>query len=206
MKVAIYTRVSTTDQSCEAQLLEVRAWCAAKKWEVAREFTDVMSGSKAERPGLTEMMAGVRAGKYDAVCAVKLDRMARSLVHFGKLADEFLRHGCALILTSQGIDTSNGNPCAKFQQNILAAVAEFERDLIRERTRAGLAVARANGKVLGRPSAAMAGVDRAAVVAQWRASGGKDYRELGQMLGGVSGATAWRVAAKYPAHQALEVG
>ncbi len=195
MKCAIYARVSTTDQSCEAQLLEVRAYCLSKGWTVIEEISDVISGSKSEREGLGRLLAGVRAGKYDAVCAVKLDRMARSLVHFGQMVEIFLRHGVALILTSQGIDTSKSNPCGKFQQNILAAVAEFERDLIRERTRAGLAVAKANGTQLGRPSPNLAtpGLQKE-IIAAWRIDGRPGgYRRLAVLLGGVAPSTAWRI-------------
>ncbi len=194
MIVALYSRVSTADQSCEAQLLELRAYCAQKKWTIAHEFTDTISGTKADRVGLNQVMELVRARAIDAVCAVKIDRMARSMQHFCNLSAELLAHDVALICTSQGIDTSDSNPCGKFQCSILAAVAAFERDLISERTKAGLAVARANGKILGKPSLKLPPpADRKAIVAAWLKDGG-GYDELGVKLGGVSRATAWRIA------------
>lgn len=194
MNVAFYTRVSTLQQTVEPQLIELKAYAAQRGWMVVEQHSDTISGSKADRPGLAQLMEGVRAKRFEAVLAVKLDRMARSLVHFGKLADEFLKHGVALILTSQGIDTSASNPCGKFQQNILAAVAEFERDLIRERTRAGLAAARARGAVLGRCSPTMpAAPERRVVLTQWSVDGlPGGYPELARRLGGVSRATAMR--------------
>ncbi len=194
MKVALYSRVSTTDQSCEAQLLELRAYCAQKNWTIAHEFSDTISGTKADREGLNQVMTLVRAKAIDAVCAVKIDRMARSLRHFSLLAGELLKHDVALICTSQGIDTSKSNPCGRFQVNILASVAEFERDLISERTKAGLAVARANGKILGKPSKLLPPpADRKSIVEAWLATG-NGYEDLGVRLGGVSRATAWRIA------------
>ncbi len=174
--------------------MELRTYCAGRGWIIEKEFTDTISGTKSDRPGLEAVMALVHARSIDAVCAVKIDRMARSLVHFSKLAAEFVRHDVALICPGQGIDTSKANPCGKFQMNILAAVAEFERDLISERTKAGLAVARANGKILGKPSLKLPPPsDRKAIVARWLASG-NGYDDLGVMLGGVSRATAWRIA------------
>lgn len=183
--------------------MELRALVAQRPgWRIVAEHTDVMSGSKAQRPGLDAVMQAVRAKAVDGVVAVKIDRMARSLAHFAQLAAEFVKHDVALIIPGQGIDTSKSNPCGRFQMNILAAVAEFERDLIRERTRAGLAVARANGKVIGRTSRKMPPdpADRAQIVAVWRQDGTPGgYRELGQRLGGVSPGTAWQVAKNFPA-------
>lgn len=199
MNVALYLRVSTAIQSVEAQRTELRSYCSMKNWRIDREIEDVISGTKSERDGLAELMAGVRLKKWDAVCAVRIDRMARSLAHFAQLVREFEAAGVALVLTAQGIDTSKSNACGQLQMNVLAAVAQFERTLIVERTRAGLVVARANGKVLGRVSAKMP-ADRVSVVLAWRASGSPGgYRHLGELLGGVSGATAWRVAKGVPA-------
>lgn len=193
-RVAIYCRVSTQDQSCEPQLLELRAVAKQRGLIVSHEICDVISGSKSSREGLDRLMAMIRAGKVDTVLVVKIDRLARSLGHFAQLIGEFNARRVALIVPGQNIDTSESNPASRFMITVLAAVAELERDLIRERTKAGLAVARASGKRLGRPSPRMEGVDRRAVVAAWRtATGGVDYASLGKMLGGVSPATAWRV-------------
>ena len=96
-------------------------------------------------------MALVRRGKVDIVVCFKLDRLGRSLSHLAALIGEFNAHNVALVVPAQGIDTSEANSAARLQLNILCAVAEFERDLIRERTLAGLVAARKRGARLGRP-------------------------------------------------------
>lgn len=198
MNVALYTRVSTNDQDCAAQLLELRAFCAQKNWRIAREFTDTISGTKADRAGLDAMLELVRAHAIDAVCVVKIDRVARSLAHFSVLSGIFVKHKVAIVATSQGIDTTDQNPCGKMMMGFLAVIAEFERDLISERTKAGLAVARANGKILGKPSLKMPTKnERELIVRSWLDNGQQGgYEKLGALLGGVSRSTAWRLAKK----------
>lgn len=197
MKTIIYARVSTDQQTLDPQLLELRAYAALKTLPAIEEVTDVISGSKASREGLDRLMAMVAAGQVKTVLVTKIDRLGRSITAVLKLIEEFDRMGVAVIAPSQGIDTSKDNPCGKLVLHVLAACAEFERSLIRERTKAGLVVAVANGKKLGRPSKLLPPIDqRAPILAQWRASGGKNYRKLGEMLGGVSAATAWRLAGK----------
>lgn len=206
MKAVTYLRVSTGEQTLEPQRLELRQFAALRGLELGEEFVDVMSGAKRDRTGLDALMAAVRAGSVKTILCVKLDRVARSLSHLAALVDEFDRRKVALICTSQGIDTSEGNACGRLQFQVLGAVAEFERSLIRERTRAGLAAARARGAVLGRPSPKMAGVDRAAACAAWEADGRKGgYRELGRRLGGVGGMTAWRVWKQWEATRTADL-
>jgi putative DNA-invertase from lambdoid prophage Rac len=148
----IYARVSTDAQSHDSQLQEVRNYCERRGWNNVREIIDTASGAKRVRSGLDELMALVRKGKVDAIVVFKLDRLGRSLAHLAQLIAEFQTHRVALICPSQGIDTSNSNPAAHLQMNILSAVAEFEREIIRERVKAGLAAARLRGVKLGRPA------------------------------------------------------
>jgi len=185
MNVALYLRVSTTDQTIEPQQIELRNYCAARGWTIAAEFSDVISGSKSSREGLDALMAAVRIKSFDAVCAVKIDRLARSLSHFAAIIAELDKHGVALVIPGQGIDTSHSNAAGRLQANILGSIAEFERELIRERTKAGLAAARARGKKLGHPSTRLV-PNHAEVLAQWRAEGGRHLRDLASRLGGVS--------------------
>ena len=96
-------------------------------------------------------MSDVRRGRVDVVLCFKLDRLGRSLAHLAQIVGEFTAHGVALICPSQGIDTSNDNPAGRLQLGVLMAVAEFEREIIRDRVNAGLKAARANGVKLGRP-------------------------------------------------------
>jgi len=193
MKIALYLRVSTDDQTVEPQQQELRAYAAQRNWTIVTEFTDVVSGSKSSRVSLDQLMADVRQKKFDGVMVVKLDRLARSLSHFAQLVAEFDKHGVALVCPGQGIDTSKSNPAGRLQMHVLAAVAEFERSLIIERTKAGLAAARARGVKLGKPSLRLA-ANYQEIVAQWLAEGSVQLRELATRLGGVSVSTAFRLA------------
>ena len=152
MRVVIYSRVSTDRQLHDSQLQEVRAYCARRGWHDVEEFSDTASGAKTNRKGLDALMALVRRGTVDAIVCFKLDRLGRSLAHLAQLIGELQTNRVALVCTSQGIDTSATNPAAQLQLNILCAVAEFEREIIRERVNAGLKAARARGGRLGRPS------------------------------------------------------
>ncbi|MFZ4779370.1 MAG: recombinase family protein, partial [Terrimicrobiaceae bacterium] len=150
-RIALYFRVSTDDQTTEPQRIELREYCARRGWENVTEYADKISGAKFTRLGLNRLMADARAHRIDAVVCVKMDRLGRSLSHMAQLLAELEFHNVALICPGQGIDTSEDNPAGKLQRGILMCVAEFEKDLIRERTMAGLAAARARGSRLGRP-------------------------------------------------------
>ena len=152
MKVTIYSRVSTVGQIHDSQLLDVRRYCERRGWANVEEVVDTASGAKSSRIGLDRLMAAVRRGKVDVVVCYKLDRLGRSLAHLAQLIAEFQTHRVALVCTSQGIDTTNQNPAAQLQLGILCAVAEFEREVIRERVNSGIAAARLRGVRLGRPS------------------------------------------------------
>ena len=151
-RIVIYGRVSTDAQSHASQLREVRAY-VRRRWpraEVA-EYLDKASGARFSREALDSLMTQVRRGRVDVVVVYKLDRLGRSLQHLAQIIGEFEAHGTALVATSQGIDTSESNPAGRLQMHVLAAVAEFERSVIRERINAGLAAARERGTKLGRP-------------------------------------------------------
>lgn len=195
MKIVTYSRVSTGEQNLDSQKQELENYIARTRFELIAAFSDVMSGAKAARPGLDALTELLTHGGIDAVVVVKLDRLGRSLMNVVTLIDQWDKLGVALICTSQGIDTRTSNPCGRVTYQILAAVSEFERNLIRERTRAGLTAARAGGKILGRVSTRMPGMeDRAKIVQEWRLGGrAGGYRGLAVLLGGVSPASALRV-------------
>jgi len=151
MKVAIYTRVSTDKQTNDSQLAELREHCQRRGWAKVAEYADVISGAKFSRQGLDRLMSDVRRGKLDVVICFKLDRLGRSLPHLAQIVGELTAHRVALICPSQGIDTSGQNPASQLQLNILMAIAEFERSIIRERVAAGLRAAKEKGVKLGRP-------------------------------------------------------
>ena len=151
-RVAVYLRVSTDTQIHDSQEAEMRDYCTRRGWANIEWYRDTASGAKQDRRGLSDLMQKVRRGKVDVVLAFKLDRLARSLSHLAQLIAELQVHRVALVCPSQGIDTSNSNPAAALQVNILAAVAQFERELITERVRAGVAAAKARGVKMGRPA------------------------------------------------------
>lgn len=153
-KTAVYLRVSTAKgaQKTDSQEYEVKRYCDARGWTDLEIYVDKASGGKTSRPALDRMVKDMRDGKIARVVVYKLDRCGRSLTHLCLLIDEMNRLGIPLVCTSQGIDTSENNPCAKFQLDVLKAVCEFERNLIRERVNSGLAAARAKGVQLGRPA------------------------------------------------------
>lgn len=149
--VAVYLRVSTVDQNTEAQEHQVLEFCRKRGWRSPRVFRDLACGAANHRPGLDSMLQFIRAGRVRHVVTYKLDRLGRSLTQLAIMVSEFQTRNVGLICTSQGIDTSTPNPVAQLQLGVLMAVAEFERALIKERTIAGLAVARMHGKRIGRP-------------------------------------------------------
>src|SRR6266852_1555454 len=155
MRIALYLRVSTDRQTTGSQALELRDYCTRRGWKGVREFSDTSSGAKFTREGLDALMSEVRKGRIDTIVAYKLDRLGRSLAHLAQLIGEMTAHRVALVIPAQGIDTSAANPASQLQLNILMAVAEFEREIIRERVNSGLRAARARGTRLGRPATLM---------------------------------------------------
>jgi DNA invertase Pin-like site-specific DNA recombinase len=150
MRAAIYARVSTKDQSCEMQMRDLRAYCAARGFTIIREYVDIgQSGAKDSRPQLNELMADARKRKFDSILVWRFDRFARSTKHLLLALEEFRSLGIQFISYQENIDTNS--PLGQALFTIVAAVSQLERDLIRERVSAGLRNARENGKRLGRP-------------------------------------------------------
>jgi len=145
----IYARVSTNRQCPESQLLPLREYATARGFEIVSEYVDVISGSKDSRPELARLMADAAKRRLDAVAVWKFDRFARSTRHLVTALEQFNALGVDFISLSESIDTST--PMGKMVFTVLAAVAELELSLIRERVMMGLERAKAQGKVLGRP-------------------------------------------------------
>lgn len=179
-KTAIYLRVSMGRgvQKTDSQEHEIKRYCKGRGWTDLETYIDTMSGGKASRPELDRMLGDMRAGKIARVVCYKLDRMGRSLTHLCLLLDEMRRLEIPLLCVSQGIDTSQDNPCAQLQLNVMAAMCQFERSLIRERVNAGLSAAKAKGVRLGRPSTLQR--RRADVMALRKQ--GKGVREIARQL------------------------
>lgn len=153
-RVATYLRVSThKDQTVENQRLVLADWIAAKGYSLAAEFVDEgISGAKGrdKRPGLDALMKAAVLGKFDMVAVVELSRLGRSLSHLVQIGTELQALGVDLFLHRQALDSST--PFGRMQFGMLGVLAEYERDLIRERTLEGLARAKKQGKTLGRPT------------------------------------------------------
>lgn len=152
MRVALYCRVSTSDQRCELQRADLTAEAARRGWTVAAEFIDEgFSGKSNNRPAFKRIMAAAQKGAFDVVMVTKIDRWGRSVAHLAQSIAELESYGVRFIATSQGIDTDQSNPMSRLLLHLLGAFAEFERSMIVERTQAGVRAAMEAGKKNGRP-------------------------------------------------------
>ena len=147
-RVALYMRVSTVDQHPETQTLDLRQMAAQRGFEVVREYSDVISGAKARRPGLDQLMRDARHGHFDVVLVWAFDRIARSVRHFLEVLDELNRLNIEFISFREQVDT--GGPLGRAMVVIIGAIAELERSLIVERVRAGMRRGRLEGRHIGR--------------------------------------------------------
>src|SRR5271166_2633666 len=176
LRAAIYARVSTTEQSPELQLRDLRQYAEARGLSVTEYVDTGFSGAKQNRPALDRLMDDSRKRRVDCILVWRFDRFARSTKHLLLALEEFRSLGVQFISFQENIDTTS--PLGQALFTIVSAVAQLERDLIRERVRAGLRNARAKGKKFGRPSS---GVDPSRIVAL-RASGAS-WRQIAEALG-----------------------
>jgi DNA invertase Pin-like site-specific DNA recombinase len=147
-RAAVYLRVSSIDQHPETQVHDLRQMASQRGYQIVAEFTDRISGVKARRPGLDQLMTGARRGQFDVVLVWASDRIARSVRHFLDVLDEFNRLNIEFISFREQIDT--GGPLGRALVVIIGAIAELERNLIIERVRAGMRRARLEGRHIGR--------------------------------------------------------
>lgn len=138
MKVALYLRVSTLDQNSDMQRRELEAYAKRHEWEVSEVYEDCASGADTSRPALARLLAECAAGRVKCVLCWKLDRFGRSLADCLRTLEILDRRRVRFLAVSQGIDTDRANPASRFSLQVLAAAAEFERELIRERSTSGL--------------------------------------------------------------------
>jgi len=149
--VALYARVSTADQNCALQLDDLRRF-SSQRFGRSFEYVDQgISGAQRRRPQLDVLMSDARKRRFDVVLVWKFDRFARSVKHLVDSLEEFRALGIDFISYTEGVDTTT--PTGQLLFHIVGAVAQFERDLIAERVRAGIAHARSLGKRIGRPRA-----------------------------------------------------
>ena len=148
-RAALYLRVSTLDQHPESQLHDLRGLAAQRGFAIVEEYTDKISGVKAKRPGLEQLLADARRGKFDVVLVWAFDRIARSVRHFLEVLDELNHLGLEFVSFRENVDT--GGPLGRAMVVIIGAIAELERNLIVERVKAGMRRARLEGQRIGRP-------------------------------------------------------
>jgi DNA invertase Pin-like site-specific DNA recombinase len=148
IRAALYARVSTDLQTTDNQLLELREYAARTGWAPTEYIDDAISGTKASRPALNRMMADAKAGRLDLVVVWRADRLGRSLINALLTIADLDARGIQIVSLREGFD--NRTPSGRLQMQIVLAFAEYELESIRERIKAGISRARAQGTRLGR--------------------------------------------------------
>jgi putative DNA-invertase from lambdoid prophage Rac len=178
MRAAIYARVSTLNgQDPHMQTRELKNYCERRGWSVEGEYVDVgVSGAKDSRPELNRMMVDAKRRRFDSILVWKLDRFGRSLRHLVNAIAELESIGIAFVSLTDNLDLST--PSGRLMFQVIAAMGEFERELIRERVRSGMRNAKQKGKRIGRPRLE---VDPAAIAGLRKS--GKSWREIAKATG-----------------------
>lgn len=194
MKAAIYARVSTADQHSDMQVAEMKTYCERRGWVISSEYVDVCSGAKDSRPQLDRLMSDARQRCFDVVLVWKLDRFGRSLRHLLTALGEFEALGVSFASLRDSLDLST--PAGRLMFQVIGAMAEFERSLIRERVKASLQHIKAHGprpgkKEIGRPRKL---VDAAKII---------EMRSQGQSWPQIARATGLSVGKVYAAGKSL---
>ena len=158
-RAVIYARTSTVDQHTENQVYDLEQLARQRGLEIIKVYQDQVSGTRARRPGLDQLLSDARQGKLDVVLVWACDRLARSVSHFLQVLDELGHLNIEFISYREQLDTTG--PLGRAVVVIISAIAELERSLIVERVRAGLRRAKLEGRRLGRPPLI---VDREAVL------------------------------------------
>lgn len=194
IRAAVYARISTVNhgQDPEVQLGELREFCKRRGFEIVDEYVDTgISGSRERRPALDKLLADCRKRLVDAVVVYRYDRFARSLRQLVNALEEFRSLGIEFISIHEGVDTSTPNGRLVF--GIFASIAEFERELIRDRVRSGLAAAKAKGKRIGRPRVAVDAFRIASLRRQ-----GRSWAEITRATGVTKGTAQRSLATSLP--------
>lgn len=189
IRAGIYARVSTTDQHVSNQVEEIRRVAESRNWNIVAEHVDHgISGTVDRRPGLDALLVDVEAGRVDVVVVVRLDRLGRSLQHLLGVVNKITAAGVGLVsIRDAGIDTTTAS--GKLMLSILGAFASFERDLLVERTKAGMDRVRRQGGHVGRPRREIAVEAAVELLGQ-----GHSLRKASEMLNVPRGTLARRLA------------
>lgn len=180
-RVAIYCRVSTTDQSCERQERDLLAYAERAGFEVAGIWKEVASGSKDQRPERKKVMALAQDRRIDAILVTELTRWGRSTMDLVQTLHGLQTWNVSLIAQT-GLQFDLSTPQGKLIASMMAALAEFERDLLRERIRSGIAAAKARGKTFGRKAGERPKADRFTPKVLRLLEEGRSYRFIAREL------------------------
>jgi DNA invertase Pin-like site-specific DNA recombinase len=180
MRTAIYARVSTTDkgQDPDLQLKPLREYAHARNFSITGEYVDHMTGSKDRRPALDRLMNAARKRQIDCILVWKLDRFGRSLKHLVTAIEELNALGIGFVSYQENIDLTT--PTGRLMFHIIGAMAEFERELIKERVRAGIVNAKSKGKQIGRK--ALAPIERRKIIEAHEGSPALSVRQLAKTI------------------------
>jgi len=192
-RAVLYMRVSSVDQHPETQVHDLRQMAAQRGYQIVQEYTDMISGVKARRPGLGDLMRDARHGQFDVVLVWACDRIARSTRHFLEVLDELNHLNIEFVSFRESIDTSG--PLGRAIVVIIGAIAELERSLIVERVRAGMRRAKLDGRHIGRKPLDL---DRHGILCDRRR--GQSLRQIARYHR-ISTATVRRVLANQPTEE-----
>lgn len=180
-KVALYCRVSTADQSCERQERELLAYAARCGYEVAGVWKETASGSQEQRPERRKVMALAQARRIEAIAVTALTRWGRGTLDLVHTLQDLQAYGVSLVAQT-GLQFDLTSAQGKLIASVMASLAEFERDLLRERVRSGIAAAKARGKVFGRRPGQRIKADKLASKVLELIAAGHSYRQIGRLL------------------------
>jgi DNA invertase Pin-like site-specific DNA recombinase len=177
MKIAVYARVSTSEQDPDVQLAPLRSHALQRGWEIVEEFVDRgVSGARERQPALDRLMKAAWAGRFQVVVVWRFDRFARSVKHLVGALETFRSLNIGFVSLQEQLDTAT--PIGQAMFTIIGAMAQLERDIIRERVKAGIERAKARGNWLGRPRATVTTHELVSLRAQ-----GLSVREIARRLG-----------------------
>ena len=181
-RVALYCRVSTADQSCARQERDLAAFAERSGYDVVGTFKETGSGVKLDRAERRKVMALAQARQIDAVLVTELSRWGRSTIDLLHTLRELEAQRVSVIALN-GMTFDLSNPAGRMMATVIAGVAEFERDLMGERIKSGLAAAKARGRQIGRQTGQRPKSDRLAPKVMALVSQGRSYRLIGRELG-----------------------
>lgn len=181
-RAALYARVSTTDQSCDRQERDLRAFAERSDYEIVGVFRETASGARLDRAERKQVMALAQARKIDVILVTELSRWGRSTIDLLHTLRDLEAHRVSLAALN-GMTFDLSTSVGRMMATVIAGLAEFERDLLRERVRSGLAAAKARGKVLGRKPGHRPKADRYAARVMALVDQGLSYRLIARNLG-----------------------